>query len=995
MGSAGDDGESEKKHRSLDAGEKGPLVLAIVDEKASSGAHSSAHFVLDEARPARPDVANLGEISQGEVFEISSDDSVDELPETFSEKASTTNIVSTEPTLMAPPATPSRRPPHLPDLFEDQPGSPDPSGSQATSTPRLHPLPSPGLPLVPPLIQRHGVATSYFPEFTDPISELDASGVRSQAEISDVVQVEDFNFQLSMPLGSPGLQRETAFGASRSNLEGHDRQDMEPSNAQASRDSSDHGQIESPLVSSNLITASTTIMDAVDQPRRTSLSIDMPTSDWIHSFPELEAQVVPLDDAPDVIEDEDMYGPSSPLVIANESDLTPSSPKPMTVSLEEDPESFVDDVEQSPTMSTQASADWQRRLSISAIDTQTHRVMSPPPFPFVQHWERASSGSRRSSTYPRSFDGTSDAIAKDDATSQGSDLKEPESIVGSVVDDEDVLSPKAERDSQPDPALDSTLNPELRAEEAEEAEEAVGVVLSSAESRSPPLLPAMILEEDVLAVEDPIVELQEKVPAVEEPALELDEVRRAPSEELELMAPPIGVEHHLLTPANTQREVLEENGKREPQQMQEHAVPPTPENTQEQLKSHLPVPAPEEAERERLASPITEGALKPSLRSSPISRRTSQRLSRKSVPLETLPAISSPYFTPRSSERMPALPSLTPTRKENIPPTNLGSTPDAVKTVGKSEPEGQLEVTSDTTDARQVPPLVTRPSGLLTPLSYFTPLAAISDHFFQNIDVLAICPSASTDPQRAKFGPKDSQCTLKLVDSTLQENDVVITQIFRPSKFALPTTRRGDVVLLRNMKVQSQKRKCFLLSVESSAWAVFAHPEHSYNSASMLGVTNAGPPVEYGPEERSRAVELMQWWDEEGVKRFPQPDKQNATKVDLISDPKGKTDLVATEPHNTRSSRRQANLTDHIGNGGEDYIPVSPELPYLPPSRRMSDVSILSQPAQRTKRSSARNRKSESVIHELRDGTTWVDGDDGEEESVIHELRDGVTWIDE
>jgi UPF0288 family protein (methanogenesis marker protein 3) len=48
-----------------------------------------------------------------------------------------------------------------------------------------------------------------------------------------------------------------------------------------------------------------------------------------------------------------------------------------------------------------------------------------------------------------------------------------------------------------------------------------------------------------------------------------------------------------------------------------------------------------------------------------------------------------------------------------------------------------------------------------------------------------------------------------------------------------------------------------------------------------------------------------------------------------------------------------------------------------------------------TPRRSRKTRPSVSVVHELRDGTKYVDDDGSGNSSVIHELRDGLTYVDE
>ena len=149
----------------------------------------------------------------------------------------------------------------------------------------------------------------------------------------------------------------------------------------------------------------------------------------------------------------------------------------------------------------------------------------------------------------------------------------------------------------------------------------------------------------------------------------------------------------------------------------------------------------------------------------------------------------------------------------------------------------------------QSPHAVPPPVGLRTPLSYFSPLVTIHDHFASTIDALAIVTS-TTRLQRSKSGPKDYYLTFNITDPSA-ESALTSVQIFRPFKEALPLTSKGVAILLRNFKVQSQKHRFTLVSTASSAWAVF-EKGHS--------VQVNGPPVEVGAEERGFAKGLIQWW---------------------------------------------------------------------------------------------------------------------------------------
>ena len=228
--------------------------------------------------------------------------------------------------------------------------------------------------------------------------------------------------------------------------------------------------------------------------------------------------------------------------------------------------------------------------------------------------------------------------------------------------------------------------------------------------------------------------------------------------------------------------------------------------------------------------------------------------------------------------------------------------------------------------------------GFRTALSYYIFLSAVSEYFNATIDTVAVVVS-STNPVRATSGPRDFDQTIYLTDtSTLPRPKLSTAQLFRPSKDALPLVQSGDILLLRDFKVQTQNRGFMLLSTESSAWAVFRQQE---------GVQIRGPPVELGVEEREFAKGLRRWWDnlkeegrEEVRKLVPKPlMEENRKKKGKPHEEKGVT-----------SDRRGPRNGTALTNGFED-----------------------------------------DSLHELRDGTTWKDG---ESDDGLHELRDGTTWKD-
>lgn len=141
-------------------------------------------------------------------------------------------------------------------------------------------------------------------------------------------------------------------------------------------------------------------------------------------------------------------------------------------------------------------------------------------------------------------------------------------------------------------------------------------------------------------------------------------------------------------------------------------------------------------------------------------------------------------------------------------------------------------------------------SGLRTALSYYAPLSTLLSHFNNPTSVLATVHSFNAITQSVS-GPRDYHQSLYLTDPSSISCPLTLARIFRPNELAFPNLVQGDAILLRNFKVQSFQNRVGLLSTNSSAWAVFRQNTE---------VQVRGPPVEFGPEERSYARALWNWW---------------------------------------------------------------------------------------------------------------------------------------
>lgn len=242
-----------------------------------------------------------------------------------------------------------------------------------------------------------------------------------------------------------------------------------------------------------------------------------------------------------------------------------------------------------------------------------------------------------------------------------------------------------------------------------------------------------------------------------------------------------------------------------------------------------------------------------------------------------------------------------------------------------------------TSPAIQLPVPDRHAVGLRSKLSYFAPLASLIDHYNSLVDTVSVVHQASP-VARATFGPKDYFVTIQITDPSMA-GTMLNAQIFRAQKSAMPSLVEGNAVLLRNLKVRSFDHAIMLVSVQSSAWAVFdgSGPDAQVN----------GPPVEYGTEERAYASALRRWYQEVGSAMVA----DNQLQASIGRD--------STEPSD-------------LGSSGLSW-------------RDDQHGSARSR--------STRRRKSHRrlTIHELRDGTRYTEVG-SPNHSSIHELRDGTVY---
>ncbi|QSS58241.1 hypothetical protein I7I51_07664 [Histoplasma capsulatum] len=230
--------------------------------------------------------------------------------------------------------------------------------------------------------------------------------------------------------------------------------------------------------------------------------------------------------------------------------------------------------------------------------------------------------------------------------------------------------------------------------------------------------------------------------------------------------------------------------------------------------------------------------------------------------------------------------------------------------------------------------------GLRSRLSYFSPLSTLADSFNKMTDTISVVISCSKI-SRSRSGPREYYTTLHLTEPSMS-GITVCAQIFRRTKSSLPIAKKGDVILLRDFKVQSMDHKMMLLSMASSAWAVF----------SKGGDTNVqmnGPPVEFGTEEREYIASLRQWYQDEG--------EQLAAKYEYLEMTRGSAGTSISISSASSSSP----------NGGRGSIFKKFARSKKPRHRRIT-------------------------IHELRDGQRYAEVGSPADKETIHELRDGTVY---
>ncbi|KAL6251592.1 hypothetical protein RBB50_001802 [Rhinocladiella similis] len=891
-------------------------------------------------------------------------------------------------TPMAPPQTPMRIS-HLPTSVIANDTTPTETSSDATTTPRLLPLASPGLPLVSPLIQKRSVEIGYFPTLQDGVSQLDASGT-SPTEEKRIHRAGSFS-SVHEGLSTHSVAHE----------EHHDSFELPP----VSRTAEDNWD-GSPVVLDSFLRQQPASKEQIVQPPMNELSNLVPEDQHLDTFTTVsEAADSRYDPAKSASTATELWLSNAGFAIEErrlqqEHELNnyhPESRTPQVIEIEDD-DLYGPPRDAGPRTPLTSTEDIPPGQQKSALDVVEEFLQLSPVQPSGTAAAAAASDDKANLSETPSSRRTPEAYIEIERTCT---IVEQTSLAAPMVDGSTVQQPELRSSSHSSPHSSSAMHMLNHSMDGNVDERDIFPVpeeltvdhaisnlkLPPTESQHPVIsddVPgrAMTPEEGakVVAMDEALETASERV---EEslPPLQLPNV--LPTPEIDFASKALGYMHdddarlgiQPTSPENSQNkplvdiEVTVEGQRpvfRRHEDIRAHGADISAleasqdvslrDVAQESLDTvkgaEIPtqLPTPDHTQPDNLFANAKRIALSPELRATttaeyqtqdgsmapstegiipsaqegtdsgpavsktqetldpPAHRRLSQRLSTRR---SAMPAnISSPYFTPRRSARTASPIS---SRKENVRPfttpvTDLPSSPTQAQHTSKDSLDTLVlsNVDHTITSPEQGPQSsIPRATGVTTQHAYYPSLVSLNEHFNHLVDVIGVCVDDSFQPERAKSGPREYYTSLRLADSSCKQ-DVVNVRVFRPVKTALPNTRRGDMVLLRDFKAQTSNRKFMLLSTDTSSWAVFCSTEDK--TSSRFDVLVTGPPVEYGSTEEDYVALLRSWWRDDGSSLFPPSDTSTDVK------PSG-------TPHSKPrpANRRRTNRTDNIGNENEQF----------------------------------------------------------------------------
>lgn len=643
------------------------------------------------------------------------------------------------------------------------------------TTPRLHPLGSPGLPLISALIKRGGVEIGYFPDMTEQPSELDAiSHPTPEIEADDLDVVSEIRSveAVMMDNGEHGPEHNEA------GPDAHDVQMETQHDVSEVKDGNFSEKTLVPIVTEEEHAVASGQAGGVSQSPHTSPIDAEPTiSPTVLSGEALDTQDTSDDLVPSLVVED--VGLAHPVTESDQYKPAGESVAPLPAVIVGHEETVVE------------ATVPETHHDIIAEETSPS-VGSPKPGLATVELEREPSPKSTFQTLDGALSVTEDDVPELPHLLQGIDDRQDSRLL----------------DSSPH---DISSVPEVAATE-----------------HSPPT--EIIAEE---SLPSPVATSQ---PIAEDPG----EAKSTASHQHVPKTMPS--QDQLPTPAHTQEQFGNDVTKNKEIRDYDLLIPRATQNGTDATPLEL-----EDDTKDMPSSQKTDGHAVQLPTSA--TRRVSQRLSRKS---EVSTAVQSPFFSKKKQSREDVVVEedlLEPTTLQpRTSPPRRGTTPDTrdTATAAPSSPKGKHV-------ASQV--------GTHTSLAYYPTLTQLHEYHGQLVDIIAACAEASTKPVKAKTGPRDWYTTTRLADTKSTSSKIPI-QIFRPYKEALPEAHVGDVMILRNVKVQTAQHNWTLISTDSSAWAVF---KSNVESRAMFDdVKSTGPQLEYGRGEVARVKELIRWWAEEG-----------------------------------------------------------------------------------------------------------------------------------
>ncbi|KAH8702134.1 hypothetical protein BGW36DRAFT_356273 [Talaromyces proteolyticus] len=235
--------------------------------------------------------------------------------------------------------------------------------------------------------------------------------------------------------------------------------------------------------------------------------------------------------------------------------------------------------------------------------------------------------------------------------------------------------------------------------------------------------------------------------------------------------------------------------------------------------------------------------------------------------------------------------------------------------------------------------------SLRTREATYATLVTLGDHVNGLVDTISVIVEASP-VERATHDSKDNYFTLRITDTTMAGTTIMV-HVFHSDKASLPVVSEGDVIVLRDFKVQNFDHSTALVSCTDSAWAVF--------NAEADEPRVTGPTAKVGEDERGRAQELQEWYHSAGAA--------------MAADHMLQVSIDQEQKEHTPSSVASSVASSDVGSLGS------------------AAVVSFSRPRLRRKKSRRR-----ITIHELRDGRRYTEAGPSPGNQLIHELRDGTVY---